>query len=602
MPHFKKGLETGAYIGEHEGMAENDTVLTTQASPEEIQRGWHELKLKVEQLNAGCDALEKENHNLRQLIGRVIEHRQKSHGELVMLLTGLVSKLPINDIGVTVAKLVEHNNNVNEVLAALVHGKADAPMPMPAMLKALDQTKRDLLAAIKPAVEELVRLQPPLEGALLEGLVTQPESFFSPKAVRANRCFLKGHVPKERIVREFGEAALVFFNDLTTDPKLNPRPKPDEIALGFKNDFEALFQANPNLLPDKRAALLALYQQVQRSKSPGEPALTQRHAFTRLSFLIELLHYYENQNTEAPDVIFAQRLPALIEQLVVTGPEADLNDQLIQQAEQLLDFVIHPDHRQMVVNNVGKGGGTARTLKFVLKFRAEEVAEMDHLIPEFIRHLIPPRQPPPTATLLAVLKLIHPVMQRHIVKAIRTWERIRKEDAEALAKKLADELGLKGIEQEVKASSSMSLETERQIAWEGVKELIARRADPGDIATAIRDRLHARYDADEVKESWIILIEADVMTLIRTFCQLPYLADGSTDPIARAVMETYVTRLTHEKYAAAYTKVVHSLRNMFKAKPDSPTLVNFLALVKWVDGTAAAKLSADIGMTAHAAA
>lgn len=583
-------------------MADNDTFIMTLASSEEVQRGWHELKLKVEQLNAECDALEKENHNLRQLIGRVIEHRQKSHGELVMLLTGLVSKLPINDIGVVVAKLVEHNNNVNEVLAALVHGKADAPMPMPAMLKALDQTKRDLLAAIKPAVEELVRLETPLETALLEGLATHPESFFSPRAVRANRCFLKGHVPKERILREFGEAALVFFSDLTTDAKLNPRPKPDEIALGFKSDFEAFFQANPNLLPDKRNALLGLYQKVQRSKSPGEPARTQRHAFTRISFLLELLHYYENQITEAPDVIFAQRLPALVEQLVLNGPEDSLDDQLILEAEHLLAFVIHPDHRQMVVNNVGKGGGAARTLKFVLKFRAEAVAEMDHLIAEFIRHLIPPQQPPPAAAVLAVLKLIHPVMQRHIVKAIRTWERIRKEDAEALAKQLADGLGLKGIEQEVKASGAMSLETERQLAWESVKELIARRAEPGAIATAIRDRLHARYDSDEVKQSWITLIEADVMTLIRTFCHFPYLADGSTDPIARAVMETYVTRLTHEKYAAAYTKVVNSLRNMFKAKPDSPTLLNFLALVKWVDGAAAAKLSADIGMTAHATA
>lgn len=581
-------------------MVENDTFIATLASPEEVQRGWHELKLKVEQLNAECDALEKENHNLRQLIGRVIEHRQKSHGELVMLLTGLVSKLPINDIGVVVAKLVEHNNNVNEVLAALVHGKADAPMPMPAMLKALDQTKRELLAAIKPVVEELVRLETPLETALLEGLATQPDSFFSPKAVRAHRCFLKGHVPKERIVREFGETALVFFNDLTTDAKLNPRPKPDEIALGFKNDFEALFQANPNLIPEKRNDLLALYQKVQRSKSSGEPTRAQRHAFTQLSFLIELLHYYENQNTEAPDVIFAQRLPALVEQLVISGPQDELNDQLIQQAEHLLAFVIHPDHRQMVVNNVGKGGGTARTLKFVLKFRAEEVAEMDHLIAEFIRHMIPPQQPPPVATVLAILKLIHPVMQRHIVKAIRTWERIRKEDAEALAKQLADGLDLKGIEQEVKASGAMSLETERQIAWESVKELIARRAEPGAIATAIRDRLHARYDSDEVKQSWITLIEADVITLIRTFCQLPYLADGSTDPIARAVMETYVTRLTHEKYAAAYAKVVNSLRNMFKAKPDSPTLLNFLALVRWVDGTAAAKLSVDIGMSAQA--
>lgn len=583
-------------------MAENDTFIMTLASPEEVQRGWHELKLRVEQLNAELETLEKENHDLRKLVERIVEHRQKSHGELVMLLTGLVSKLPINDIGVTVSKLVEHNNNVNEVLAGLVHGKADAPLPMPAMLRALDQTKRDLLAAIKPAVEELVRLDTPLETAALTTLAEQPESFFSPRSVRANRCFLKGQVPKERILREFGEEALIFFNDLTTDPKLNPRPKPDEIALGFKTDFETLLQANPNVLPDKHKALHGLYQKVQSSRTPGECSRAQRLVFTKLSYLIELLHYYEHQNTEAPDVIFAQRLPALIEQLVISGPQESLEDKLIAQAEDLLAFIILPDHRHMVVNNVGKGGGLARTLKFVFKFRAEEVAEMDHLIPEFIRHLVPPQQPPAPNTVLPVLKLIHPVMQRHIVKAIRTWDRIRKEDAEALAKSLADALELKGIEQEVKASTAMTVEAERQIAWESVRELISRRAEPGTIATAIRDRLHARYDSDEVKQSWITLIEADVMTLIRTFCQLPYLADGSTDSIARAVMQTYVTRLMHEKYAATYTKVVNSLRNMFKAKPDSPTLMNFLVLVRWVDGAAATKLSTDIGMTAPATA
>ena len=65
-------------------------------------------------------------------------------------------------------------------------------------------------------------------------------------------------------------------------------------------------------------------------------------------------------------------------------------------------------------------------------------------------------------------------------------------------------------------------------------------------------------------------------------------------------MESYVNRLTHEKYAAAYNKVVNSLRNMHKANPESPTLVNFLALVKWVDGEAANKLNADVGMVAHA--
>ena len=86
------------------------------------------------------------------------------------------------------------------------------------------------------------------------------------------------------------------------------------------------------------------------------------------------------------------------------------------------------------------------------------------------------------------------------------------------------------------------------------------------------------------------------MSLIRIFCQLPYLPSGKTDPIARTVLETYVTRLLHEKYAATYQKVVKSLRNMFQAKPDSPTLLNFTALVRWVSPEASNRLHADIGM------
>jgi len=54
----------------------------------------------------------------------------------------------------------------------------------------------------------------------------------------------------------------------------------------------------------------------------------------------------------------------------------------------------------------------------------------------------------------------------------------------------------------------------------------------------------------------------------------------------------------HEKYAATYAKVIAALKNLHKVKADSPALVNFVALVKWVDGEAAAKLAKDIGMTA----
>jgi len=596
-------MERNSIFGNIAGMTE--TVILTQpaASMEDIQLGWHDLRLRVGQLEADRNALELENKSLRFLLERVIEHRQKSHGELVLLLSGLVGRLPINDVGVIVSRLVEHNAHVNEVCAALAKGKVESALPQPAVLKALDQTKRELAAALKTAVAEFIKLDTPLEKETLESLVKQPDLFYSPKAVRANRCFLKGQLPKERIVREFGEPALVFFNDLTTDPKLNPRPKPDEIVLVFKNDFEALFQQNPALVPDKRKELQALHERVQCSKANTEQARSQKVAFARLSFILELLYYYEHQNTESPEGVFAQRLPVLIEQLAMPGPQDNLEEKLIVEAESLLAFVLSPDYRLMAINNIGKGGGLAKTLKYVLRLRAEKSPDQNpavhnEIIPEFVRQLIPTATTPRPQTLVPVLRLIQPELQRLVVLFIRHFDRIRKEEAEVLTSALATELHLGRLEQEIKAPAPIAPEVERQRAWENIKELIARRADPAVIAAAIRDRLHAKYDADEVRQSWITLTDADPISLIRVFCQLPYLADGRTDPVARAVMETYVTRLTHEKYAASYHKVVNSLKNMFKANANSPTLVNFVSLVKWVDPTAAAKLSADVGMPA----
>src|SRR5262249_32803713 len=149
---------------------------------------------------------------LRFLLETIIEHRQKSHGELVMMLTGLVSKLPINDVGVVVSKLVEHQNNLSQFLAGKINGSAETALPAPEILKTLEQTKRDLAAALKPEVDELIRLEAPLEHELLRSLPSNPELFFSPRFVRTTRCFVKGHLPRERIIREFGEPALIFFN------------------------------------------------------------------------------------------------------------------------------------------------------------------------------------------------------------------------------------------------------------------------------------------------------------------------------------------------------------------------------------------------------
>ncbi len=583
-------------------MTGTEHVAAAPPPMEEIQQGWHELISRVGQLEAEKQALEQESKSLRFMLERVIDHRQKSHNELVLIVTTLVSKLPLNDLGAVIARLVEHNTNVSQYLAALIKGTVDVSLPQPAVLKNLEQVKRDLLAALKPIIDQLLESGLPLEGEMLQSLLKQPELFFSPPVVRANRCLVKGYVPKDRVVREFGKDALVFFNDMTTDPKLNPNPKPEEIALAFKSDFDSLFQQHSSLISGQPAALMDLYQKVQRSKGATEEVKLQKNAFLRMSFVLELIHFYDNQNTEAPDAIFAQRLPNIIEQIVLAGAQDSLDEKLIVQAEALLGFVLSPEYRQMIVNNIGKSGQSGKTLKFVLRLRSDKLPgpELDQEIADFIKHLIPAQKPPLPEALVPILKLLNPTMQRLVVRGIMRSDRIRRTEAQALGGSLASTFSLQGLEEQLKAEETVSPELERQMAWAKIKDLITRRNEAAKIAEAIRERLNQKFDAEELKQSWITLIEADPISLIRVFCQLPYRVDGSTDSIARPVMETYVSRLTHEKYAASYTKIVNSLRNMYQAKPDSPTLVSFLALVKWVNPEAGEKLSKDIGMTVAA--
>jgi hypothetical protein len=579
-------------------MTESESAASGLISEGRRPENGEVLPLKVEQLEAEVRALERETKAIRQLLERAVEHRQKSHSELVLLLAGLVSKLPINEVGAIVSRLVEHNAQVGQFHSAVVKGGAEAILPEPTVLQTLDQTKKTLLAAIKPLVEELVQLDTPLEKETLLALITHPDNFFSPQMVRANRCFIKGHVPRERIVRDFGADTLALFNDLTTDPKLNPRPKQDEIVMGFKEEFPGLLEKQTSLAETKRQELQSLYQRVQRSKSSAEQARQQKSAFQRLSFLIELLHYYENQSTEAPDVLFAQRLPALVEQLVITGPEDPLDEKLIVVAEQLMNFVINPDHRLMIVNNVGKGGGTAKTLKYALKLRCEKIPDLDQTIHEFVKHLVPssPQKPPPPEKLVAVLRLLKPELQRVVIRYIMRSERMRKQDAETLGKAIGSALGLEGIDELAKVHENLPVEVERKLAWGKIKDLITQRNDATAVAAAIRERLNAKYDADEIRQSWVTLTETDPMALIKIFCQLPYLASGKTDSIARTVMESYVSRLTHEKYAPTYNKVVNSLKTIYHAKPDSPTFLNFIALVRWADPDAATRLCTDVGV------
>jgi hypothetical protein len=430
---------------------------------------------------------------------------------------------------------------------------------------------------------------------MLRSLVTEPENFFLPPVVRANRGFVKGQIPRERVVKELGLESLVYFKDLTTDPKFNPRPKPEEISLGFRSDFDDLITQNFGLSAEKQAALKLLYRQIKQSREGTEQARAQKFAFTKLSFILELLHYYNNQTTETPEVIFAQRLPPLMEQLVLGGSQNVLDEGLVRQAEALLEHIINYDHRQAVVNNIGKAGGLLKTLRFVLAFRMEKLPPTNQPALEFIKHLISPDFVPSPEALAGLFRLIKPDRQQALVQTIVAYDRLKKSDAEQLGKGVAAILGLP----EPETGSKVNLATtgrEQQAVWEGIKEMISSRAAPADITNAIRNRLHGKYDDEEVKQSWLTLTESDTMSLIRVFCLLPYLPDGQTDPIARAVLETYVTRLMHEKYAATYAKVVGALRNLFKVKADSPALLNFVSLVKWVDPDACERISHDVGL------
>jgi hypothetical protein len=369
-------------------------------------------------------------------------------------------------------------------------------------------------------------------------------------------------------------------------------------VLGFKPDAEALIPKDSTLTPEKRQGLIALHQKVQKSKAADGSAVVQKNAFLKLCFLVELLNYYENQGSESPDVIFAQRMPSLIEQLVIVSERDQLDEKVIKPAETLLAYIINPDHRLTVINNIGKSGGVWRTLRYVLLFRTEKIPELGRSSSEFVKHLIPIAEIPRSEVIAATLRLILPEMQAIIVRSIVSSERLKRADAETLSRAVAKELGIKGLEEAIKTETAASPESENSAAWEKIQELIVNRADPATVTAAVRTRLHAKYDADEVKQSWITLTATDPMSLVRTFCQLPYQADGTTDPIARAVMESYASRLTHEKYADIYGKIVKNLINLFKVKPDSPTLVNFLNLLKWVDAEAEKKMSADIGINA----
>jgi hypothetical protein len=572
-------------------MPDDQNVNGAVSTLEEIQRDWPGVKSRLQDAEVQCRVLEQENLGLRGLLQKVVEHRKKSHSELVTLVTTLATKMPINDVGMIITRLMEHGASVNEVCSAIISGRNEENLLQPAILRALDKSKSELTAAIKPLVEEMIRLEAPLDPVQLRELIDHPENYFSPAGKRANRGYVKGQVPQELIIRDFGEEALMFFKNMTTDAVNNPRPRPEEIMLAFRSDFEELMRQSSPLSEAKREALQLLHRRIRQSRE----SRAQKEAFLKLSFVLELLHYYDNQNTELPDVIFAQRLPPLIEQLVVTGENDPLDENRLQLVEALLAHIINLDYRHAVINNFGKTGGAARTARFVLTFRAAVLPDHHPTTLDFVRHLVGTQKQPASAPIAAVLRFLTSEGQSVMVRALHNTDRLRREDGETLARELLKRLGLPELPVRAEVAAPVKPAVD---PWVAIKEMIAQRATPGDITEAVRKQLHAKYDADEVKQSWLALTESDPMTFVRVFSLLPYLPDGQTDPIAPAVLETFASRLTHEKYLTTYAGVIGALRKLHKVKADSPALVNFIALVRWVDPASADRIAQDVGIAA----
>jgi hypothetical protein len=213
------------------------------ADLEEVQADWSHLKLRVSQLEMERCALEQELKTLRALVERVVEHRQQSHSELVLLLTNLVSKLPQHNLSILVAQLMEHNTQVSEMCAALIKGKTGATLPQPSVLKALEETKRELAAAIPPAVEALLNLNPPLEAGQLRALSADPEQFSHRRLCGRIAVFSRPGAARTR-------GARVRRGGVTVVPGPDHRfqvespAKPEEIVLAFHPNFEALCPGN----------------------------------------------------------------------------------------------------------------------------------------------------------------------------------------------------------------------------------------------------------------------------------------------------------------------------------------------------------------------
>ena len=109
-----------------------------------------------------------------------------------------------------------------------------------------------------------------------------------------------------------------------------------------------------------------------------------------------------------------------------------------------------------------------------------------------------------------MLRFLSPEAQRVVVRAILNSDRLRREDAEPLGQELIKELGLPQIA--ISRPDGISDKTQMGPVHHQGTDRQPRFAN--EITEAIRKQLHAKYDADEVKQSWLVLAESRNQVLV----------------------------------------------------------------------------------------
>jgi len=213
-------------------------------------------------------------------------------------------------------------------------------MPQPTVLKNRTNQTRFSLPPSSLAVEELIRLETPLEKRDLQSLVEQPDAFFFRRESSAPTMLRQRANPPRRVGAGIWRQALVFFNDMSTDAKAEPNPSRGD-RLIFKMISRRCSNKIPRSCPITRATDGVVSACQQSKAQPSMPARkSSRSPDSPSSSNCSIS--YQNQSTEAPTCCLRNGCPRWSSNWFLGSGQDTLDEKLIGEAERAAGFCREP--------------------------------------------------------------------------------------------------------------------------------------------------------------------------------------------------------------------------------------------------------------------